>query len=102
MGMQLTGTTSWRIASHEPQMLLLALYVRDASGLLPRIEPDLPALEPAIPVLENDPAANSLASAQWSNWWHRLLEGGGFWPDDKNPSDLSKLKDDPAVQRLFY
>lgn len=82
-------------------MLLIALYVRDASGLRPQVAPEIPQLEPAVPRIET-PAMNSMASSQWADWWQLLLEGGGFWPDTKRPSDLSKLTDDPDVQRLFY
>lgn len=100
--MQVAGTTSWRIAIDEPQSLLLALYVRDASGLRPEVDPDIPALEPAVPFGEKASHAPTVASAQWTDWWQLLLEGGGFWPEHKNPSDLARLTDDPAIQRLFY
>jgi hypothetical protein len=47
--MQLAGTTSWRMGTDEPQSLLMALYVRDASALRPQVDPDIPPVEPAVP-----------------------------------------------------
>jgi hypothetical protein len=40
--MQLAGTTSWKMGTDEPQSLLMALYVRDAAGMRPRIDPECP------------------------------------------------------------
>jgi hypothetical protein len=44
--MQFAGTTSWRMATDEPQSLLMALYVRDASGLRPQVDPDVTRVVP--------------------------------------------------------
>jgi hypothetical protein len=98
--MQLAGTTSWRIAVDEPQSLLIALFVRDASNLRPHIESGIPPLEPPVPGKAY--SGNAIASEQWGEWWRQLLEGGGFWPDDKHASDLPRLTHDPEIQRLFY
>jgi hypothetical protein len=100
--MQLAGTTSWRMATDEPQSLLMALYVRDATGLSPQVDPDIPSLEPGVPVREKPSPVDRVASAQWGDWWQQLLDGGGFWPDHKSPPDMSRLRDDPDLQRIFY
>jgi hypothetical protein len=100
--MQLAGTTSWRISTDEPQLLVMALYVRDAAGLRPQIDPDIPALEPAVPDDDKAASVKAAASVQWASWWQRLLEGGGFWPEHRSPSDLHSLAHDPEIQRLFY
>jgi hypothetical protein len=100
--MQLAGTTSWRMATDEPQSLLIALYVRDTSGLRPQVDPDIPLVEPAVPFGEKRAQVDSLASAQWADWWQLLLDGGGFWPDHKSPPDMSRLRHDPELQRIFY
>jgi hypothetical protein len=99
--MQLAGTTSWRMGTDEPQSLLMALYVRDASGLRPRVDPDIPSLEPGVPFREKPSPVGSLASAQWADWWQHLLDGGGFWPEHKSPSGPGRIHD-PEIQRLFY
>ena len=100
--MQLAGTMSWRIGTDEPQSLLLALYVRDVSGLRPLLDREIPPLEPELPFGEAPSATDTIASTQWADWWHQLLEGGGFWPDGKHPPDLSRLTHDTEIQRLFY
>jgi len=100
--MQLAGTSSWRIGTDEPQLLLMALYVRDASGLRPQVDPNIPPLEPAVPLDDRAAASNGAASLQWAGWWQKLLEGGGFWPENKSPSDLHRLRQDPEIQKLFY
>jgi hypothetical protein len=100
--MQLAGTTSWRMGTDEPQSLLMALYVRDTSALCPQVDPDIPPVEPAVPFGEKPSHVDSLASAQWADWWQQLLDGGGFWPDHKGPPDMSRLRHDPELQRIFY
>jgi hypothetical protein len=99
--MDLVETASWRITTDEPESLIQALYVRDAAGLRPQIEPAIPALEPAISSGGAGSTAGSTASVQWGGWWRQLLEGGGAWPQGKNPSDLAKLQDDAVIQRSF-
>lgn len=100
--MQLAGTTSWRLATDEPQSLLMALYVRDASGLRSQVDPEIPSLEPGVPFRDKPSPVDRIASAQWRDWWQQLLDGGGFWPDHKGPPDMSRLRDDPELQRIFY
>ena len=100
--MQLAGTTSWKMGTDEPQSLLMALYVRDAAALRPRIDPDLPPLEPPVPLDQEQLPMTSVASDQWADWWRQLLDGGGFWPDHKSPPDMSRLRHDPELQRIFY
>ncbi|HXN02117.1 MAG TPA: hypothetical protein VN973_09560, partial [Candidatus Dormibacteraeota bacterium] len=100
--MQLAGTTSWRMATDEPQSLLMALYVRDASGLRPQVDPDIPSLEPGVPFREKPSPVDRVASAQWADWWQHVLEGGGFWPDHLSPTDLPRITHDPQIQKLFY
>jgi hypothetical protein len=100
--MRLAGPTTWKLSTDQPQSLLLALYVRDASDLRAQTDPEIPALEPAIPVEKAQPAIAGIASGQWTRWWQDLLEGGGFWPEGKDPSHLSRMRDDPQIQKLFY
>jgi hypothetical protein len=100
--MQTDVTTSWKISTDEPQSLLMALYVRDASGLRAQVDPDIPSLEPGVPFREKPSPVDSLASAQWADWWQQLLDGGGFWPEHKSPPDMSRLRHDPDLQRIFY
>ena len=100
--MQLVGTVTWRIGTDEPQSLLLALYVRDFSGLRPQVYPEVPPVEPAVLFGGRRSPVDGLAAAQWANWWRQLLDGGGFWPESLNPSDLSSIAHDPELQRLFY
>ena len=99
--MDLIGTRSWKIGTDEPQSLLFALYVRDVCGLQPSLEPAIPRLEPAVPAAPVAPGG-AVASEQWASWWQLLLEGGGFWTDDKRPAGLPQLTQDPEIQRLFY
>src|SRR5260370_6550341 len=99
--MQLAGETSWKMATDEPQSLLIALYVRDACGLRPQIHPQIPALEPAVPVSEEQTPLTGVASTQWEQWWRELLEGGGFWPHDNEPSALRTISPAPQIQKLF-
>ncbi len=95
LGMQLSGTTSWATSTDEPLMLLLALYVRDASGLHPHLESDIPALEPAVLPDISSPAPEDVALNQWEAWWHEILEGGGLWPENVDPHDFANVRGDP-------
>lgn len=64
----------WQFGVGEPQHLVLALYVRDAAGLTPAIDPVIPPLRPAVAarpelVQEGERAA---VTGQWESWWQHL------------------------------
>ena len=90
------------MATDVPIMLLFALYVRDASGLRPQLEPALPELEPAVLGHVGAPPVDPTASSRWDEWWLQLLEGGGFWPEHHDPHDFASVLHDPDVAKLFY
>jgi hypothetical protein len=100
--MQVAGTKSWAMATDEPSMLLFALHVRDASGLRPQSEPQVPELEPAVLGPVGAPPDVLTASKQWDAWWKQLLDGGGFWPEHVDPRDFGTIRRDPAVAKLYY
>ncbi|HEY7199727.1 MAG TPA: hypothetical protein VIC57_05930, partial [Candidatus Dormibacteraeota bacterium] len=70
--MRLAGTRSWVMSIDMPRSLLLALYVRDAAGLEPDVDPRVTRLAPDV-----RPAATPLtapaAATQWAAWWPALL-----------------------------
>ena len=43
-----TPGKTWRVAEDSPTDLLIALYLRDAAGLLPAGDPMLPPIDPPI------------------------------------------------------
>ncbi len=49
------GGSSWRVSFGEPDRLLVALYVRDATGLRAVTDPLIPPLEPFVAVHESLP-----------------------------------------------
>lgn len=101
-GVELAGSSSWRIEVDEPQVLVVASFVRDAAGLRPEVDPANPPLEPAVAPgpggSEGDAAA--AASAQWAAWWPRLLERGAAALRDLEPPDFPALAGTPALQDL--
>jgi hypothetical protein len=99
--MRFAGHQSWSIAIGEPQSLLVALFVRDAAGLRPTIDPAIPALAPPVTI---DPAlaavAGPAASAQWARWWQRLLDSDHTIPGVTTPPDFPELADSPDLRQL--
>jgi hypothetical protein len=86
--MRFAGSSGWQIRRGTPQGLLVGLFVRDAAGLCPRTDVDVPRLVPAIELLASlAPLAVPEASVQWARWWNRELtrqqgpDGGFFSPD---------------------
>ncbi|MDQ2849025.1 MAG: hypothetical protein M3Y77_22445 [Actinomycetota bacterium] len=87
--MYVAGRESWKISIDEPQVLRIALYLRDIVGLAPRTVPDIPPLDPpptAWPAWVRRPeepapvrlseVQREAASAQWALWWNEALAGG--------------------------
>ena len=84
-----------------PEHLVLALFVRDATGLRPWTGLDVPPLAPAVAARGRlAPAARSEATAQWATWWQRELarqgrgERGYAMPD-------AELGDGEELAELF-
>jgi hypothetical protein len=67
---------SWQISVGDRETLTVALWLRDASGMAPDLDPPIPPLEPAVPV-RDDLAALAVpqAVAQWTGMWIGLWEG---------------------------
>ena len=56
--------------------MTMALWLRDASGMTPDLDPAIPALDPAVPVDETLAAlAGPRTTAQWTGLWLGLWEG---------------------------
>jgi hypothetical protein len=108
------NTPSWSFAESEPQMLHVALFVRDCVGLPTADEADVP------PTLAGDladlratltAAERAAARQQWLVWWRQLTAhetGGRNRPpglDDRTwmrqrVADLQRLADRPAFASL--
>lgn len=122
--MQSSRSTSWRFRQGNSQLLHLALFTRDAAGLVIKSSADIP------PPLTWDPADHgevinadqrAEAATQWVEWWSRLLahvvedakrsqnESGGEvterlrlmaeWQDRAfDPPEFQSLANSPALQ----
>ncbi|MBS2534860.1 hypothetical protein KGQ20_18990 [Catenulispora sp. NF23] len=74
--MQRAGGGSWRIEMDDSQVMALVLWLRDAAGMTPDLDPAIPPLEPAVPVVPELAAlADPHATAQWTGLWLGLWEG---------------------------
>jgi hypothetical protein len=66
----------WRIAVGDRQAMTIALWLRDASGMAPDLDPAIPPLDPPVPVDKALAAlAGPRATAQWTGLWLGLWEG---------------------------
>lgn len=66
----------WRIAVGDRQTMTMALWLRDASGMAPDLDPAIPPLDPPVPVDKRLAAlAGPRATAQWTGLWLGLWEG---------------------------
>jgi hypothetical protein len=73
---QAKGGGSWRIVIDDRQAMTSVLWLRDAAGLAPDLEPAIPPLEPAVPVVpELAELAGPHTTAQWTGLWLGLWEG---------------------------
>jgi hypothetical protein len=106
--MRFSQSMSWQFREADSQFLHLALYARDAAGLLVAPSADIP------PRLAGDPPASygiaqvdqrALAGRQWRTWWARLLryvvsDAHRRWTEDFGDLDellLTMRRDHEAV-----
>ncbi|MGI8418513.1 MAG: hypothetical protein ACR2P2_20405 [Nakamurella sp.] len=112
--MYVAGRESWKISIDEPQVLRIALYLRDIVGLAPTTDPDIPPLDPAPTVWpawvrrpdEPTPVPMSevqreAASAQWALWWNEALTGGASALEDLSQPSLRSFAQLPDLRALL-
>jgi len=113
-----TPGKTWQVTEDSPTDLLIALYLRDAAGLLPAGDPQLPPIEPALaprPVLSPHGALASRPSldplprdrfdalrTEWEAWWRRLILPTE-WPKqwELEPPEFEPFARSPELQRLL-
>lgn len=112
--MYVAGRESWKISIDEPQVLRIALYLRDIVGLAPRTVPDIPPLDPpptAWPAWvrrPDEPAPVRLsevqreaASAQWALWWNEALARGASALQELSQPSFKSFAQLPDLRALL-
>ena len=99
--MRTAGRPSWQIIVDHPQVLAIALYIRDVAGVAHEAPPaDLPGLVP--PVAPNGAAsATTEATAEWNAWWSHALSTGPRAAMELQPPDFPAFTDAPALRQLL-
>jgi len=97
---------TWRVAEDSPTDLLIALYLRDAAGILPAGDPELPAIDPALaPHASPEPLSPERFEAlrrEWTEWWRRLVRPPSYpklW--ELEPPAFEPFRGSPELQRLL-
>jgi len=91
---------SWEMSQDEPSPLVVALYVRDVTGLSPSAEPVLPPLDPPVPAEQVDGDVE-VASEQWDQWWRRAWPGTLESLLELSEPGLPAFADEPELQALL-
>lgn len=70
---RMSGRPSWQVTVDSPQVLAIALYLRDLAGVAQTAPPsELPQAAPSVAAHGTVQAAPEVA-AQWNAWWTRAL-----------------------------
>jgi hypothetical protein len=92
------GSPSWQIVVDHPQVLAIALYVRDVAGVRHDAPPaDLPGVAPPV---ARAGAATAQATAEWNAWWSRAVATGPRALVELRPPAFPAFADAPALQLL--
>lgn len=86
--------------------LLIALYIRDASGLTGAGMPSISAIHPAVKSAEPHQLTQQvggLASLrfEWEEWWAQLLGTFPGRPPQLTPPNFEEFAGNPALQRVM-
>lgn len=99
--MRTSGRPSWQISLDDPQVLAVALYVRDVAGISQTASPaDLPRVTPAVSPAGTAPASAEVTQ-QWNDWWARALTEGPAALREAEPPSFSAFAASPALQELL-
>ncbi|MDR6268758.1 hypothetical protein [Arthrobacter russicus] len=101
-----TGGPGWRITMDTSGPLLIALYLRDASGLAGAGTPALSAAEPAIKAVDPRQLTHAVGGPdvlrfEWEQWWSQLLGTFPGKPPELVPPDFPGFDGNPALQRVL-
>jgi hypothetical protein len=95
------GRPSWQVIVEHPQVLAIALYIRDVAGLPHEAPPaDLPGLVPPV-APDGATSASNEATAEWNAWWSRALSSGPRAEMELQPPDFPAFTDAPALRQLL-
>lgn len=101
-----TGGPGWRITMDTSTPLLIALYLRDVSGLVSAGTPALSALEPPVKLIDPRQLTQAVGGPEllrfeWEQWWAQLL---GVFPGkapELEPPQFNGFEGNPALQRVL-
>jgi len=118
--MFIAGTERWKVVLVEPEVLRIALYVRDVAGLDPITDPPIPPTDPStgwwpawarrpveapqsqgVRLLGRREVDLTAASAQWDRWWQHLLDQGAGGIDDLRPPNFPALAHVPDLRAVL-
>lgn len=112
--MYIAGRENWKISIDEPQILRIALYIREIAGLQPRTDPVIPLLDPpptAWPAWVRRPdepppqplseAARIVATEQWTQWWYQALSGSSAALEDLTYPSFRSFAHQPELRGLL-
>lgn len=101
-----TGGPGWRITMDCYGPLLIALYIRDVSGLGASGEP---AVSPAVPEvhaashhhLTAEVGGEPALRTEWEAWWHQLLRQYPAQTTELQPPGFPAFQNSPALRRVM-
>lgn len=112
--MQIQGRKRWRILLDEPEILQVALYIRDIAGLKTESHPDLPPLDPSVrvwPTWVRRPSVSAPAQPrqvdlvnaadEWSRWWTHLLFKEDAAKRELTPPNFASFAGVPDLRSLL-
>ncbi len=99
--MRMAGRPSWQVMADAPQVLAVALHIRDVAGVAQTSPPiDLPEAAPSV-AAEGTVSDLTEVTAQWNAWWTRALTTGPHALKELNPPHFPAFADAPALQDLL-
>lgn len=98
---RMAGRPSWQVRVDAPQVLAVALHIRDVAGLAQTSPPI--HLPEAAPSVATEVTVHDLTevTAQWNAWWTRALTTGPRAPKELEPPHFPAFADAPALQDLL-
>jgi hypothetical protein len=97
----MAGRPSWQVTVDVPQVLAVALYIRDVAGVTQTSAPiDLPEAAPSV-AADGTVLPLPEVTAQWNGWWTRALTIGPHALKELEPPHFPAFADAPALQDLL-